>query len=204
MSKAESGFTLVEMLIVITIIGIITGIAIFALSSSRTAYAADDAANMVVNYCREASGRAIATHHSFRVVINLNTRVITMINENTFDQPVGNGDTDTIAGDDTLVKQQPLNSEVKMNPPPAGVGLPPAPFAYPAATYSSNVWCAHFQSDGSATSGATGPLFNCTLFFQSALATGSQQKSLIRAVSLFGTTSSVRFWLYSGTAFTEG
>ncbi|MGH9760514.1 MAG: pilus assembly FimT family protein [Blastocatellia bacterium] len=204
--NADSGFSLIELMIVITMIGILTGIAIIAFSASKNAYAADDQANAVVNYFRDASSRAIADHHSYRVVINLNTKTITEINENSI--ATGNTDTDTLTGDDTLVKQEPLRQDVAIGLPTGMITVPPG--NYPAATFTGNVWCGHFQSNGSVTSSmgtlfTTSPaLVTCSFVFQSTISNNNNQKTLIRAVTLAGATSTVRFWLYNGTAFIEG
>src|SRR5260370_895302 len=151
-SGSSSGFSLVELLVVISVIAIVTAISVFNFTSTREAYIADDAANKVMSYFREANSRAVSDHHSFRVTINNSTGTISMIDEKT-SSGGGNGDGETVSGDDVLVKSEPLGMRVGLVQPtvPSGVPLPPAPFNYAAATYTSNVWTAHFQSDATVT-----------------------------------------------------
>ena len=202
--NSETGFSIVELLIVTAIITIITAGVIIAFAPTKVAISSTDAAAQVVNYMREANARAVGDHHSFRVVINLNTNKISLINENS--SASGNNEGDTISGDDVLVKQEPLISGVGYTQPVVGgvsVGIPASPFNYGAATFPSNQWTAHFESDGSAQdpiSGVMAPI-SVTLFFQPLQ---NNSPLLIRAVTLFGPGSSVRYWIYNGSKFVAG
>jgi prepilin-type N-terminal cleavage/methylation domain-containing protein len=199
--EQPEGYSLVELLVVISVIAIVTAIAVFSFTNTREKYNADDAANKVMNYFREANSKAVSNHHSYRVTINNSTNVISLIDEVSLRS--GNNDGETISGDDVLVKQEPVGVRVLLTQPttPNAVNPPPAPFNYAAATFPSNVWTAHFQSDGSVTDVNLAPM-SCTMFFQPI----DQQNvaQLIRAVTLFGPSGSIRFWAYNGTQLVQG
>jgi type II secretory pathway pseudopilin PulG len=185
---------MIELLIVFLIIGILAGFAIIQYTATREALNADDAAFRVLNYLREASERAAADHHSYRVVINTTTNNISLINEKSF--ATGNTEGDTITGDDVLVKQEPAGLRV-LFAQPTGVALPPAPSgaAYPAAVFTNGQWTAHFMSDGTVTAPyGTTPL-SCSLFMQPSDKTS--QLALVRAVTLFSSTGATRYWMYN-------
>jgi prepilin-type N-terminal cleavage/methylation domain-containing protein len=200
--EQPEGYSLVELLVVISVIAIVTSIAVFSFTNTREKYNAEDAANRVMNYFREANSKAVSNHHSYRVTINNSTNVISLIDENTTTGG-GNNDGENIGGDDALVKNEPVGVRVLLTQPttPNTVNPPAAPFNYAAATFPSNVWTGHFQSDGTVTD-VTGAPISCTMFFQPI----DQQNiaQLIRAVTLFGPSGSIRFWAYNGTQLVQG
>ena len=196
------GYSLVELTVVIAITAIVTAIVVMQFTNTREMYNADDAANKVMNYLREANSRAVSNHHSYRVTINQNTNTISLIDEKT-SAGGGNNDGESISGDDVLVKSEPVGVRVSLNQPsvPNLVNPPAAPFNYAPATFASNVWTAHFQSDSSVTDVNLAPV-SCTIFFQPVDKTNLA--GLIRAVTVFGPSGSVRFWAYDGTQLVQG
>jgi prepilin-type N-terminal cleavage/methylation domain-containing protein len=194
--RAE-GFSLIELLVVISVIAIVTGIAVFQFTNTREAYNADDAAYKVMNYFREANSRAVSGHHSCRVTINNSTSTISLIDEQRF---AAITDGENLVGPAVLVKSEPLGVRVSLAQP-LGVNPPPFPFNYAAATYASNVWTGHFQSIGSVTD-VNGNPQSCTFFFQPTNSTNLL--NLIRAVTVFGPSGSIRFWMYNGTQMVQG
>jgi len=199
--ELPEGYSLVELLVVISVIAIVTAIAVFSFTNTREMYNADDAANRVVNYFREANSKAVSNHHSYRVTINNITNTISLIDEVTLAS--GNNDGETINGDDVLVKQEPVGVRVLLTQPttPSTVNPPAPPFNYAAASFVSNVWTGHFQSDGTVTDVNLAPI-SCTMFFQPVDKQNIAQ--LIRAVTLFGPSGSIRLWAYNGTQLVQG
>jgi type II secretory pathway pseudopilin PulG len=196
----EAGFSLIESLIVVSIIIALTAISFFTLAPHKRAYSTEDAANQVVNFMREAHQLALTHRHSFRLVINLNTRTISIIDEETVVNG-GNNEGDAISGDDRLVRDKKLVDQVSMLEPAIDgtpIPLPPAPYNYPAATSADFVWTCHFQSDGSVRGG--GAPVSATFFF-SPQDMSSKDASLIRAVTLFGPSGSIKYWKYDGAKF---
>lgn len=198
--RQQAGFTLLELLAVVIVLAIMTGIAVFALMPHRRGYRAEDAANQVVNFLREAYQRAITQRQTFRVRIDRNNQTISLIDENRLP-----------AGDEKLVRQEGLigQNEVRMDQPGAGtpkpVGPPPSPYNYPPATYNNGIWEIRFQSDGSAVDASGAPL-SATLFFWPI---NEKDPSLpfpvsntdIRAVTIFGPSGSIKFWRHDGNQF---
>jgi prepilin-type N-terminal cleavage/methylation domain-containing protein len=191
------GFSLIELLIVISVIAIVTGIAVFQFAGSREAYNAEDAAYKVMNYFREANSRAVSDHHSFRVTINTSSNTISLIDEKTFS---GITDGEALSGGAVLVKSEALGTRVTLNQP-SGINPPPSPFNYAAAVYPANVWTGHFQSVGSITD-VNGTPTSSTFFFQPVDRTNLP--TLVRAVTAFGPSGSIRFWMYNGTQMVQG
>lgn len=129
-----------------------------------------------------------------RVQIDRANKIITIVDENRL--PVG---------DEREVRRAKLSDEVSLDPPLVGgapIGAPPAPYGYGTAVYASNVWAARFRSDGSVVDGAGNPL-SATLFF-SPVNMGYSDINLIRAVTLFGPSGSMRVWRYTGERFDAG
>jgi prepilin-type N-terminal cleavage/methylation domain-containing protein len=203
LSQSQRGVSLVEILIAMSMIAILGGVAVLQFSATNESYNADNCAYKILNYCREASSRAVSDHHSYRVVINTNTNNISMINE--MSSASGNGEGDTINGDDVLVKQEPVGTRVSFTQP-TGISAPPSPYNYAAATFSSGQWTVHFMSDGSVTDpfAINGVPVSCTLFVSPT--DKSNPIGLIRAVTLFGSSSSAKFWMYTtvSNSFVQG
>lgn len=202
--QSSRGVTMIELLIVVAIIAIVSSFAVIQFSRTQESYNADNAAYKILNYCREASSRAVSDHHSYRVVINTNTNYISLINENTNDLGTGNGEGATVAGDDVLVKSEPVGTRVTFTQP-TGTSLPPSPYNYAAATFTGGVWTAHFMSDGSVVDpfSTTGNPLSCTIFVSPSDLQG--QLPLVRAVTVFSSSSSVKFWLCSASGtFVQG
>ena len=199
-ATGEEGFSVIEMLIVAIVIIALTAISFFALTPHKRAYNTEDAAMQVVNFMREAHHIAVTHRHSVRLVIDLNAQMISIIDEETVGGG-GNNEGAAVSGDDRLLREKSLIEHVSMLDPQidgAPVPVPPAPYNYPPATSGDFVWTAHFQSDGSVTSGAA-PI-SATFFFSPA-DMKDNDANLIRAVTLFGSSGSTRYWKYDGSKF---
>ena len=193
-NREADGFSVIELLIVVAIVIILTAAAVFTLTPQRRAYRTDDAAGQVTNFLRDAYQRALSQRQTMRVQIDRANMLVKIIDENRL--PVG---------DEIEVRRAKLNDEVSLNQPAEGAGLlnpPPAPYNYPAAGYSNNLWEARFRSDGSVVDLA-GNTLSATLFFSLANMENSDS-NLIRAVTLFGPSGSVRVWRYTGQSFDAG
>lgn len=192
--RDAAGFSAIELLIVVAIVIILTAAAVFTLAPQRRAYRTEDAASQVTNFLRDAYQRALSQRQTMSVQIDRANMLIKIIDENRL----------TI-GDEIEVRRAKLNDEISLNQPAAGAGLvnpPPSPYNYPVAGYSNNLWEARFRSDGSVVDAAGNPL-SATLFFSLANM-NSSDSNLIRAVTLFGPSGSVRVWRYTGQSFDAG
>jgi prepilin-type N-terminal cleavage/methylation domain-containing protein len=193
----ERGFTVTEMLVVTAIIVILVVAAVFALGSHKRAYRSEDAAAKIVNFCRDAHQRALAQRQTMMLRIDRDNEIISITDENTL-----------ASGDEQEVRRDALvdRSEVRMDQPAlAGtvINPPAAPYNYPtafAAGSDGGVWVARFRSDGSVVDAAGTPL-SVTLFFWPR-GTQDRDATLIRSVTVFGPSGSIRYWRYDGSQFT--
>lgn len=190
----EDGFSLLQLLVVLSIMIILTGAAVFSLAPQRRAYRTDDAAGQVINFLRDAYGRALSQRQTMRVQVDRAAMLIKIIDENTLP-----------GGDEKEVRREKLNPEVSVSQPTVGgtlVGVPGPTNVYPVAVFSSNLWEVRFRSDGSVVDTA-GNSVSATLFF-SLVNPKTTDTNLIRAITLFGPSGSVRLWRYTGSSFDAG
>jgi len=135
--RGEAGFSAAELTVVVGIVIILSGIAVFALRPTKRNYSADDGAELITNYLREAYHRALTQRQTMRVDIDVTNQWVILIDENKL--PVG---------DEIEVKRDKLVSPVSMARPSTRgtpIPLPPAPYAYNAAVFnSSGIWSARF------------------------------------------------------------
>lgn len=129
MSK-QSGFSLLELVIVMTVTIIITTVAVVAYSSSRK-HSADDQARLVVDILDEARQKALNQRTTFRVEINKTRNRVRLIDEKTA----------TTVTDDVEIKSVPLSSQINIGPiAPNVTTAPTATSPIPVATYSSSTY----------------------------------------------------------------
>jgi Tfp pilus assembly protein FimT len=188
------GYSVIELLVIVSVIIVLTGAAVFSMLPQKRAYSTDDAAAQVSNFLRDAYQRAISQRQTMKVQIDRSTMLIKMFDENTLP-----------TGDEIEIRRAQLNPEISVNQPTVGgssLNPPASPFNYPVATYSSNLWVARFRSDGSVVD-ANGNTLSATIFF-SPVSMKTNETNLIRAVTLFGPSGSMRFWRYTGSSFDAG
>ncbi len=80
-NQSQQGFSIVEMVVVVGIIGILTGLATISLLAPRK-YNAEKQTLFLIDLIREAQQRALSQKKTMRVEINSTDRVISLINEN--------------------------------------------------------------------------------------------------------------------------
>lgn len=192
--RGEDGYSLLQLLVVLSIAIILTAAAVFSLAPQRRAYRTDDAAGQVTNFLRDAYQRALSQRQTMRVQVDRSTMLIKIIDENTLP-----------GGDEKEVRREKLNPEVSVSQPTVGgsaLNPPATPYNYPVAVYSSNLWEVRFRSDGSVVDTA-GNSVSATLFF-SLVNPKTTDTNLIRAITLFGPSGSIRLWRYTGSSFDAG
>lgn len=196
---SEKGVTLIELIVVLTIVAILSAISIPYIFRYTQKYKTEDQALKVMDFMREAGQLALNRRRTMRVeldVSNSQQSVLRLFDENG-------------AAADVLLKSIPLEpaSEVRMDVQPNGVGLPPPNYAN-AAFNTSSVWTAVFDSDGTVVTTAGVPV-SATLYFWSpqvqhpfTLANLNARSGEVRAVTLFGGSGAVRYWKHDGTTWT--
>lgn len=213
--RAESGASVVELLIVVSLITIMVAFTLFSAMGHKTAYKTDDQTLRIIDVLRAASLRAVTQRQTIRVEINLTTNKVNLIDENT----------PSIASDDVLVKSLNLEgvTDVKLSTKPLNVTpLPPSPSNFPQAVFapsvhpsstSNNVCTLRFNRNGTVTNagtnslGANAAITSTTLFVWPPLptdATRARTQNSVRAITIFGPSGNIRLWKFDGTSFVLG
>lgn len=202
------GFSLIELIIVVVIIGILATFAIPLLSGSKKLYKSEDQALRIMDMMREGAQIALTKRKTIRLEVDLTDNKVLFIDEN------GAG-----ASDDRELKALPLEStaELRVDVKPTGINKPNPP-NYNDATFATdtighlrgsttisghNIWAARFQSDGSVVNSA-GVAVNANLYIfapQSSGSTTAKENKLVRAITLSGASGAVRYWRHNGTTF---
>lgn len=129
--KFQSGFSLVELLIVISVLAILSAIAIITFWDSRK-YSADDQAKRIIDIFDEARQKALNQRKTFRVEINKTKNELRLIDE---------GQNATTASDDVILKKLPLSSQVVIGSAPSNVtGAPTASSPIPVPSYTNSTY----------------------------------------------------------------
>ncbi|MGI8786602.1 MAG: pilus assembly FimT family protein [Pyrinomonadaceae bacterium] len=207
-NKTVEGFSIVELMVVLVIISIMGGITGYYLSSHQKLYKPDDEALQIIDILQEARQRSLTQRETMRVEIDLNDNMVRLIDENT----------PTTAADDRLIRQMLLFSanEVDVeqratniaNNPPETLPVPSADFKpsiYPTSS-SHRVCTLRFQSNGqvvdagNSPTGANSAPTGATLHIWSPDPNDATQANIARAITIIGTTGSVRLWAYDAAS----
>lgn len=131
---SEKGFSLIEILIVLTVLVIITTVAIIGYSSKRL-YAADDQALKIMDVFQEARQRALTQASTFRVELNDTKKQIRLIDENNTASAADDQVLSTLDFDpNTTVGTKPPNVK-----PVAGI-VPQRNYPVPEITYTQTTY----------------------------------------------------------------
>ncbi len=200
----ENGFSVVELLVVLVIIGVLAAMSGFYYSAHRKLYKPDDQSLKIIDILQEARQRALTQRESMRVELDTTDNIARLIDENN----------PTTADDDREIRRITLFevNEVKIarradnianNPPEA---LPAANAVFTISTYPTssthNVCTIRFQSNGTVLNGGndaigTGAtLTGVTLHIWSPVETSPNDADIARAITVIGSSGSLRLWEY--------
>lgn len=200
----DGGFSIIELLIVMTIILIMSTSAYFFLSSHQKLYKADDQALFIADILQEARQRSLTQRETLRVEIDLTANVVRLIDENT----------PTVATDDVLVRQLALlpTEEVRINERPNEIeNNPPEPFETPSANFRQSIYpsslnnqvCTlRFQSNGTVVDAGNNAIggganqIGTTLHIWLPDENTPNQSRVARALTVIGSTGTIRLWEY--------
>ena len=199
------GFSMVELLIVLTVITILVGISLFYLSGHERLYRPDEQALKIIDVFQEARQRSLTQRETMRVEIDLTDNMVRLIDENLPGS----------ASDDRVIKSLALlpQSEVKLNSRPPDIATSPTeimpvpiaqfrPSIYPSSM-THNVCTFRFQRNGSVVNegtdavGSNATTTGLTLFIWSPKPNSPNESFIARAITVIGATGSVRFWEYN-------
>jgi Tfp pilus assembly protein FimT len=204
------GHSVIELLIVVSIIVILTAVTIFSLNGNKAAYKADDQALRILDFIREANSRALTYREVTRLEIDTTDNEIRIIDENL----------STTSTDDKEIRSMPLEKgvEVVIDKTPSGITVPNPP-NYAAATYATDsighlegstmvtghrVWSMRFKADGTVVNNSNA-VTSATLFIYPPLSASTldtaRSTKLVRAITIFGGSVGVKLWKYNGSAW---
>lgn len=202
-SSAQSGFSLIELVIALVVITVMISVAIFNLTSPRR-YSADDQARKLTDFLDEARQFALNQKSTFRVEIDKTKNQLTLIDE---------GDK-TTATDDAIVKTQPISGQVVIGVQPASVAAGPvltSPVPLPAYATSTYPLSSGDQKitlrfrlngevlDAGTDSIGTGSIPTGATIYVTTAPTGGNP-DVIRAVTVLGTSGDTSIYKCSFTA----
>jgi type II secretory pathway pseudopilin PulG len=201
-NNSQAGFSLIELLVVVGLIMLLSGIMLFYMAGHKKLYKPDDQALQLADILQEARQRALAQRETMRVEINLTTNIVTLTNEN--------GPTTTT--DDIVLKRFTLFStvDVRVDTRPAQITYgPPEPMPVPTAVFKpsvytstagNNVCTIRFLSNGSAVDAGTtatgtgGVQTGVSLYVWSPKKSAPTESDQARAITVIGATGSIRMW----------
>ena len=120
---AETGFSIIEILIVVGIIAILSAISLPYIVNYKRLYKSEDQALKVVDLMREASQLAVTRRRTFRLEIDLTENAVLIIDER-------NPDPATLVNEtDVRIKKIPLEMvrDIRIDSIPTGVTKPNPP-----------------------------------------------------------------------------
>jgi prepilin-type N-terminal cleavage/methylation domain-containing protein len=202
--KNALGFSIIELLVVLGVIGILSAISIPYIYSYKKLYKSEDQALKVMDLMREAGQVALNKRRTMRFEIDLTDNAVLIIDEN---------------GTAAEIKKIPLEitRELRVDVIPATVTKPNPP-NYTDITFAADtighlvgattvtghsVWAARFRSDGSVVNSADVPI-SVNIYCWPPVTLGSttaRNLKEIRAITLFGGSGAIRYWKYDGATF---
>lgn len=203
------GFSLIELVIVVVIIGILSAISLPYIVNYKKSYKSEDQALKIMDLMREASQLALTRRRLIRFEIDRTADRVLIID--------GNG---TGFADDSEIKSVPIETaaELRMDQNPTGVTRPNPP-NYNNAVFindtighlrngipvsGNSVWQVAFLRDGTAVNPNNNLPVSATLFLWTPLTAGNpaaRNTKEVRAITLFGGSGAIRYWRYDGTTF---
>lgn len=201
--RADAGFSLIELLVVVAIIAAMAGITIFYATSHKKAYQADDQVLQIADVLQEGRQRALTQRRTMRVEINMVSNTVKLYDENL---------NSTSAADDVMIKSLKLfdPAAVKVDSRPTDIAYNPAePMPVPTAvfknsvytpTISQNVCTIRFLANGTVVDAGndaigTGAVpTGVTLHVWMPKASNPAQSDIARSITILGPTGVIRAW----------
>lgn len=202
--KNQKGFSLIELMIVVIVLGVLSVISLMYLSNSQRLYKADDQALAIVDMLQEARQRSLTQREIIRVEIDMDDNVVRLIDENLPND----------ASDDQQLRSITLapENEVTIDDQPNNIILnPPEPLPAPVAVFQPSVYtpsvphrvCTiRYASNGSVLDAGSDEDGNgaiptgVTIHIWMPDEGNVQNAKIARAITIIGSTGTVRLWEY--------
>jgi prepilin-type N-terminal cleavage/methylation domain-containing protein len=181
---SERGFTLIETMMAVMLIGILGSMAVFQIGSARPAMVADGAMRTVMGQLNLARETAVAQRRQVDVVCDENQQVLRLIRR---DLPEGT----------TLLAETPFEGGVRYGLPESLPEDTPDKFGKGAPVYFGAAQSISFNSDGMLIDGGGSPI-NGTIFLMM-----PKQTLSLRGVTVLGSIGRVRGYRWNGTIWTR-
>lgn len=199
------GFSMIELLIVLTVITILVGFSLFYLGGHERLFRPDEESLKIIDIFQEARQRSLTQRETMRVEIDLSDNMIRIIDENLA----------TTADDDQLLRSSVLSpqGDVHLNSRPPDIATNPTDvMPIPMATFRQSIYppsvnhtvfTLRFLRNGSVVNegtdaiGSNAVTTGSTLFIWSPKGGTTDQSEVARAITIIGATGSVRFWEYN-------
>lgn len=206
----SKGFSLIELLVVLTLIVIMSGIVFYYLTATQNLYKPDEQALKIADVLQEARQRSLTQRETMRVEIDLTDNVVRLIDENTA----------TTVDDDKEIRsiQLLLPSEVKIDQRPGQIAdNPPEAFPVPTALFKQSIYPRSLTHDvctmrftrtgtvldqGTNEKGENAQSTGITLHIWSPDKANVNNSSIARALTVIASTGSIRLWEYDNTLTT--
>lgn len=200
--RVENGFSLIEVLIVLTLIMLVGLSASFYLSSHKRLYKIDDQTLLLTDILQEARQRSLTQRETMRVEVDLTENRVRLIDENGV----------ATADDDVVLRTLPLYfpNDVRMDRRPNNIANnPPEPLPVASAVFAPSVYpssathqvCTlRFLNNGTVTNGGNNATGNgatpmgFTLHVWQPKTDDPNVSTQSRALTVIGSTGSIRVW----------
>jgi prepilin-type N-terminal cleavage/methylation domain-containing protein len=194
-TSSQAGFSLIEVVIVLTVLVILSSMAVMTFWNSRK-YSADDQAKRMIDVFDEARQKALNQRKTFRVEINRTKQEIRLIDE-------GNNDPVVTETDDVIIKRVQISNQVVIGAAPTNIsGAPTATSPIPVPAYASNNYplsngdekiTLRFKLNGQVVDAGTdnigtGSFVNGATIYVYSNKPSVTNPDVIRAVTVLGTT----------------
>jgi prepilin-type N-terminal cleavage/methylation domain-containing protein len=184
--RSERGFTLVEMMMSVMLIGILGSMAVFQIGAARPAMVADGAMRTAMGQLNLARETAMAQRRQIDIEFDQDKHVLRLFKK---DVPPATGK--------TLMAETPFEGGVKFAQPAVLPLDTPDLFGKGSPVSFASAETISFNSDGLLVDGS-GSSLNGTIFLMLPHVTES-----LRAVTVLGSVGRVRGYRWNGTAWTR-
>jgi prepilin-type N-terminal cleavage/methylation domain-containing protein len=182
---SQRGFTLIEVMMTVMLIGIISSMAVLQFGAARPGMVADGAMRTVMSQLNFARETAVAQRRRVRFDCDQATNILTITRIN---EPASAGT--------TVLAQVAFEGGVKYGLT-GSVPDTPDKFGNAAAVSFQNAQAVMFNTEGHLVDGAGNPLSG-SIFLNIPQLAGS-----VRAVTVLGGVGRVRGWRWNGTKWTQ-